>query len=329
VFDASGTCIFTTFAWTLADIAAADRRRLRGRLDAGEAGLVGERIWNMERSSTWRPALRQGRRPAAPPQDRAGQDRPGQGPGQRHRRRCCRSTTTARLGRRRACRPRRTRWRGWGCRPPGGLPSPALPRLAKGRPAPPAPSQASFCLRTSMKAPHHRQRPHRRHRRRNPAQGRSQRPRSPWLGDEPEPPYSRMAIPYLLKATSTRRAPTCARARGTSSPLASSWCAAAPWRSTPRAQRAVHDGASLGYDRLLVATGSHPLRAAHPRHGPAPNVHTCWTLEDARAIAELAKSGRACCNWVPASSAASSWRRSPRAACSSPWWRWATAWCRA
>ena len=46
----AGICIFTTFAWTLADVQPQLPGRLRRRLVDGQAQrLVGERIWNMER----------------------------------------------------------------------------------------------------------------------------------------------------------------------------------------------------------------------------------------------------------------------------------------
>jgi len=52
----------------------------------------------------------------------------------------------------------------------------------------------------------------------------------------------------------------------------------------------LNNGASLPYDRLLIATGAHPTKP--PVAGmDAPCVQTCWTLEDARRIAELAKPG--------------------------------------
>ena len=50
------------------------------------------------------------------------------------------------------------------------------------------------------------------------------------------------------------------------------------------------DGSSLGYDRLLIATGSSP--ATPPIPGVAgPGVHSCWTLADARAIMAKAAPG--------------------------------------
>jgi NADPH-dependent 2,4-dienoyl-CoA reductase/sulfur reductase-like enzyme len=51
-----------------------------------------------------------------------------------------------------------------------------------------------------------------------------------------------------------------------------------------------HDGHFEDYDRLLIATGSHPVRPPIPGVD-LPEVQTCWTLADARAIANLAKPG--------------------------------------
>ena len=50
------------------------------------------------------------------------------------------------------------------------------------------------------------------------------------------------------------------------------------------------NGQTLAFDKLLIATGSHPVRPPIPGLD-LPGVHTCWTLEDARAIAALAKPG--------------------------------------
>ncbi|MBU4323068.1 MAG: FAD-dependent oxidoreductase, partial [Gammaproteobacteria bacterium] len=50
------------------------------------------------------------------------------------------------------------------------------------------------------------------------------------------------------------------------------------------------DGNTLHFDKLLIATGSSP--ATPPIPGiDGPGVHSCWTLADARAIANLAKPG--------------------------------------
>jgi len=112
------------------------------------------------------------------------------------------------------------------------------------------------------------------------------------VGDEPEPPYSRMAIPYLLDGqvgepgTYLRHGVDhYARLR---IGLRSGVRATAV--DTVARRVALSDGSSEGYDRLLIATGSTPvqppLRGIH-----AAGVHTCWTLADARAIAQRAQRG--------------------------------------
>jgi NAD(P)H-nitrite reductase large subunit len=53
---------------------------------------------------------------------------------------------------------------------------------------------------------------------------------------------------------------------------------------------ALEDGGELAFDRLLVATGSVPLRPPIPGL-ELPAVQTCWTLEDARRILALARRG--------------------------------------
>jgi NAD(P)H-nitrite reductase large subunit len=50
------------------------------------------------------------------------------------------------------------------------------------------------------------------------------------------------------------------------------------------------NGDTLTFDRLLIATGSRP--ASPPISGmDLPGIHTCWTMDDARAIAKLATKG--------------------------------------
>ncbi len=48
-FDSSGTCIFTTFAWTLQDLSPQLAAACEGDWSVENLGVVGERIWNMER----------------------------------------------------------------------------------------------------------------------------------------------------------------------------------------------------------------------------------------------------------------------------------------
>ncbi|MCF8178972.1 MAG: aldehyde ferredoxin oxidoreductase family protein, partial [Sulfuritalea sp.] len=49
VFDSAGVCVFTTFAWTLADLQPQLDAACEGEWTMEKLGLLGERIWNMER----------------------------------------------------------------------------------------------------------------------------------------------------------------------------------------------------------------------------------------------------------------------------------------
>jgi NAD(P)H-nitrite reductase large subunit len=111
------------------------------------------------------------------------------------------------------------------------------------------------------------------------------------VGDEPEPPYSRMAIPYLLSGRIGEGGTYLRKGRD-------HFAAQDITLRTGRAQsvdsntRAVllEDGTTLAFDRLLIATGSSPAKP--PIEGvDLPGVHACWTLADARKIMALAKPG--------------------------------------
>ncbi len=111
------------------------------------------------------------------------------------------------------------------------------------------------------------------------------------LGDEPEPPYGRMAIPYFLEGmideagTYLRRDP--AHFDQQRIEIKSARVTAV---DTSTSELALDDGATLGFDHLLIATGSHPNRPPIPGIDD-PRVQTCWTMADARAIAERASEG--------------------------------------
>ena len=111
------------------------------------------------------------------------------------------------------------------------------------------------------------------------------------IGDEPEPPYSRMAIPYYLVdqideyGTYLRKTPDHFESR-------------AIVQLQDRVTRVQADkksvlltsGEELAYDKLLIATGSKPIVAPIPGI-ESKGVHACWTLEDARNIIRLASPG--------------------------------------
>jgi NADPH-dependent 2,4-dienoyl-CoA reductase/sulfur reductase-like enzyme len=111
------------------------------------------------------------------------------------------------------------------------------------------------------------------------------------VGDEPEPPYSRMAIPYLLVGDIKERG-TYLRKGGTHFSSLRIEILLARARKVDTEARVVHlsDGSSLPYDRLLIATGAKPARPPIPGID-SPGVHTCWTMADARAIMALATPG--------------------------------------
>ncbi len=111
------------------------------------------------------------------------------------------------------------------------------------------------------------------------------------VGDEPEPSYSRMAIPYLLignvdeRGTYLRKSPTHFSDLSIGIVQAKVTAVNAAAKTV-----ALDNGQSLAFDTLLIATGSHPIRPPIPGID-SEGVHTCWTLEDARKIAALATKG--------------------------------------
>ncbi|HTT09864.1 MAG TPA: FAD-dependent oxidoreductase [Burkholderiaceae bacterium] len=112
------------------------------------------------------------------------------------------------------------------------------------------------------------------------------------VGDEDERPYSRMAIPYLLVGqideAGTHLRKNAAHFESRRIRLVKGHASA-----IDAAKKVVKlaDGGGLPYDKLLLATGSHPIKP--PIAGiELPGVHTCWTLEDARAIARHLAPGK-------------------------------------
>lgn len=113
------------------------------------------------------------------------------------------------------------------------------------------------------------------------------------ISGEPGEPYARMAIPYILTGRIDEAGAAQRKSFGHFEGL--------NIRYLNRKALKVHageaggtvdldDGSRLDYDRLLVATGSSP--ALPPIAGTdLPGVVTCWTLEDARVIAEKLKPG--------------------------------------
>lgn len=111
------------------------------------------------------------------------------------------------------------------------------------------------------------------------------------IGNEKEPPYSRMAIPYLLmgnigeSGTYLRKNPS--HFQNLKIKVVKNHVQLV---DVAMKNIAIKGGHTVSFDTLLMATGSHPVRPPIPGM-EAPGVHSCWTLEDARAIQALAVRG--------------------------------------
>lgn len=111
------------------------------------------------------------------------------------------------------------------------------------------------------------------------------------VGDEPEPPYSRMALPYFL----IKQVPEAGTyLRKDTGHFAAANIDVRQDRVTAidraAGKLALASGGSLDYDKLLIATGSSPVSPPIPGID-LPGVFSCWTLDDARNIASRAKPG--------------------------------------
>ncbi len=111
------------------------------------------------------------------------------------------------------------------------------------------------------------------------------------VGDEAEPPYSRMAIPYLLIGNIDERGTYLRKDDQHFEQLCVEQVHARAVSTDTQAKTIQLDnGQALKFDKLVIATGSRPVRPPIPGMD-SPQVHPCWTLADARAIMALAKPG--------------------------------------
>lgn len=111
------------------------------------------------------------------------------------------------------------------------------------------------------------------------------------LAGEAEPAYSRMAIPYLLAGqideTGTYLRHTPDHLDNLGIRMVQDQVSAV---DTNACRLSLRNGSSLEFDRLLIASGSHPVKPpVAGLHQPA--IHHCWTLEDARHISQYAGAG--------------------------------------
>ncbi|MDA1089724.1 MAG: FAD-dependent oxidoreductase [Proteobacteria bacterium] len=111
------------------------------------------------------------------------------------------------------------------------------------------------------------------------------------IGDEPEPPYGRMALPYFMvgdideAGTHLRKAQD--HYEGLNIQVVRDRVAGV---SAEKREVTLAGGGVESFDGLLIATGASPVKP--PVDGlELPGVHHCWTLEDARNIAARAGDG--------------------------------------
>ncbi len=111
------------------------------------------------------------------------------------------------------------------------------------------------------------------------------------LGDEPEPPYSRMAIPYLLAGNVGESGTHLRHGEAHFEQLAIDLRQDRVRRVDPANRIAIlNNGHEIAYDRLLIATGAHAVKP--PVEGmDSEGVENCWTLADARRILAGARPG--------------------------------------
>jgi len=111
------------------------------------------------------------------------------------------------------------------------------------------------------------------------------------VGDEHEPPYSRMALPYLLIKQVGEAGTYLRKEVQHFSKLSIDLRQERVMEiNRERQELSLEAGGSLSYDKLLIATGSQPTSPPIPGID-LPGIYSCWTLEDGRNIAALAKPG--------------------------------------
>ncbi len=111
------------------------------------------------------------------------------------------------------------------------------------------------------------------------------------IGDEPEPPYSRMALPYYLIDRISEDGTHLRHDHDHYTNLGIE-VQNARVSGLDRSARVLHleNGSTYPYDKLLFATGASPIKLPIPGMD-LEGVINCWTLEDGRRIAARTQPG--------------------------------------
>jgi NAD(P)H-nitrite reductase large subunit len=109
------------------------------------------------------------------------------------------------------------------------------------------------------------------------------------VGDEAEVPYSRMAIPYLLIGNVAEQGTHLRKSKTHFADKNITVLHDTVKKVDAQAKTLLTEsGTTVAFDRLLIATGSRPVKPPIPGMD-VPGVHNCWTLADARKIMALAQ----------------------------------------
>jgi len=111
------------------------------------------------------------------------------------------------------------------------------------------------------------------------------------IGEEKEPPYSRMALPYYLTKQIDETGTFLRKVSGHYQSL-NIQVVQQQVKAIKPAQKTLvlGNGQDIHFDKLLIATGSRPVKPPIPGID-LPGIHNCWTLEDGRKIAAQIKPG--------------------------------------
>ncbi len=111
------------------------------------------------------------------------------------------------------------------------------------------------------------------------------------IGNEPDPPYSRMAIPYFLVKNIPQQGTYLRKNSQHFTKLKIQLLQGhVEHIDSDSNELRLQNDQKISYDKLLIASGSRPVKPPIPGMDLA-DIHNCWTLSDARNIAQQMTAG--------------------------------------